>query len=742
MIRHTPHGRGHAYRPSLDQRVPVIPLVGEAVEVRALVGDGDPDPVLEVRTDAGTTTLPMGPAGPPARGAAGEDDGHRAAAAAAGEQVEGMRPVAARLDALEGEVAYRITGADGTATPWEAVTPARWQPDPAAVVVTGPTDRLDPDATEVLVDGTGTVRVRAAFRLADGEHVLGLGERFHALDHRGRRLDTQVFEQYKQQGERTYLPVPFLLVVGGETAWGVHVDTTRRCWFDIGATDHDRLVVEVTVDPADPTAALATWAGTPEQVLDGFTARIGRPADIPRWALRPWGSGNEWNTQVRVEAEVARSIAEDIPLGVIVIEAWADEATFTAFRDATYTPRPDGGPMRLEDFTFPADGAWPDPVGMVRRLHEQGVKVLLWQIPLLPVEVPDDRLGAVQLAHDREVLVQRGFAVQEADGSPYRNRGWWFPGALMPDLTSAAATEWWLAKRRYLVEQVGIDGFKTDGGEHAWGDELRWADGSRGAATNNTFANRYAAAYQQLLADCGREGVTFSRAGWTGAGSVPCHWAGDEDSTWEAFRASILAGLHAGVSGVPAWGFDHGGFSGEVPDPELYLRSAAMAMLCPIMQYHSEFNHHREPCRDRTPWNIAERHDDPSVISTYRRFAHIREALVDHLHEQLRDGIGRGLPLMRPLALAWPQDEAIWDHPHQYMLGEEVLVAPVVEPDVRTWPVHLPAGRWLAVWTEAAHEGPATVTVDAPLEEIPAYVRDTAAGRSVRATIRQAAGLS
>ena len=115
MIRHTPHGRGHAYRPSLDQRVPVIPLVGEVVEVRALVGDGDPDPVLEVRTDAGMTTLPMGPAVPAAggeTGEAGEDDGHLAAAAAAGEQVEGMRPVVARLDALEGEVAYRITAAD------------------------------------------------------------------------------------------------------------------------------------------------------------------------------------------------------------------------------------------------------------------------------------------------------------------------------------------------------------------------------------------------------------------------------------------------------------------------------------------------------------------------------------------------------------------------------------------------------------------------------------------------------
>lgn len=735
MIRHTPHGRGHAYRPSLDQRVPVVPLAGQDVQVRALVEEDALAVHVEHRVgDGPVARTPAEPLPTTSDGADGADGGHLAAAAAAGEQVEGMRPVAVDLVMPDVQpLAYRwCTATEGG--PWTIVHPAAWRAGEDGILrAEGLDDRLD-GPVEVLDAGTGPVRLRFAVRLDPGDHVLGLGERFHALDHRGRRLDATVFEQYKQQGERTYLPVPFVLVVGGGPPWGLHVATTRRCWFDIGASDPDRLVVEVAVTPEEPTVTVHGWTDDePAGVLQAFWSATGTPAAVPRWVFRPWGSGNEWNTQERVEAEVARSLAEDVPLGVIVIEAWSDEATFTAFRDADHTPTTDGGPLRLEDFTFPADGAWPDPKGMVDALHAQDVKVLLWQIPLLPVDVPEDRLGAVQLAHDRRALVERGLAVREADGSPYHNRGWWFPGALMPDLTNPEAVRWWIDKRRYLLTDLGIDGFKTDGGEHAWGDELRWADGTRGDVTNNTFPNRYAQAYHQLLAETGTDGITFSRAGHTGAGTTPCHWAGDEDSTWPAFRASILAGLSAGVSGVSAWGFDHGGFSGEIPSVELYLRSAAVAMLCPIMQYHSEFNHHRTPCRDRTPWNIAERHGAPEVLTTYRRFAHIRERLVDYLHDQHERGRTQGLPLMRTLALRWPDDPAIWDHPHQYLLGDHLLVAPVVEPDRARWTAHLPAGTWVDAWDGSRVEGGSTVTVDAPLDRVPAWTTDTPEGAALRA---------
>jgi len=532
-----------------------------------------------------------------------------------------------------------------------------------------------------------------------------------------------VFEQYRSQGARTYLPVPFAIVVPGDgtPGWGFHVRTTTRTWYDVGATDPEQLRIEVALDPAEPQPRLEVGIhdGTPREALAAFLDEIGLPALPPDWVYRPWMSGNEWNTDARVRAEVQRSRDEGIPAGVVVIEAWADESTFVAFRDARYTVHHDGAPHRLADFTFPPDGAWPDPKGLADWLHDRGVKLLLWQIPLVKARQPTDS----QARADQDTMVARGYAVQEADGRPYRNRGWWFPGALLPDWTNAEAADWWLAKRRYLVEEVGVDGFKTDGGEHAWGDELRYADGTRGVVSNNRFPVQFASAYHRLLRTLGRDTITFSRAGFTGAGAAPAHWAGDERSTWAAYRASVTAGITAGASGIFFWGWDLAGFSGEIPDAELYLRSAAMATFCPIMQFHSEFNHHRLPSRDRTPWNIAERTADARVLPTYAAFARLRDALVPYLADQGRRCVERRVPLMRALWFDWPDDPRVWDFPYQYLLGDGLLVAPVVEPGVEVWPVYLPAGDWVDAWTGETLKGGRVLERPVPLHRIPVFRR-------------------
>jgi 1,3-alpha-isomaltosidase len=737
MIRHNPPGRGHRYRDSLDQRTPVQPVADEPVTLRVLADPGIDRLLVDVAASGSVNTVAM--TRDAARdGSGAATGGHLAAAAQAGEDTGGLEPHVVRIGGFAaGQVVryrFRDPASDRTSDWWSFV-PARWQPDGGEVCVVGqPAGRLVVDSIQWLVidpaeaapDGSvvGTVRARVALRLGDSEHVVGLGERFHALDQRGWAVDAEVFEQYCSQGERTYLPVPFAHVIGG-SGWGFHVDTTRRVWFDVGRRDPDLIWIETLVSPADPRVVLRLWEGSPSAVLAGFFERVGRPGLIPDWAYRPWISGNEWNTQARVEAEVARSLAEGVPVGVVVIEAWSDEGTIHIFRDARYQPTLDGSPHRLADFTFPADGAWPDPVGMVERLHAQGVRVLLWQIPV----IPDHDLDEPQLLADRRALVDGRHAVQEADGTPYRNRGWWFPRALLPDFTSPATRRWWTEKRRYLLEEVGVDGFKTDGGEHAWGDELRFADGSRGDVTNNRYPNLYAQAFHELIASTGREAVTFSRSGHAGAGSFPAHWAGDEKSTWDAFRASVTAGLTAGASGVFAWGWDHGGFSGEIPEPELYLRTAAMACFCPIMQYHAEYNHHRQPSNDRTPWNIADRTGRPEVLSIYRRLAVLRERLVPYLVEQADRSRTEAKPLMRPMFFEWPTDRQIWSYPTQYLLGDDLLVSPVVAPGVERWPVYLPAGRWVDVWTGTEHPGEQVIDLPAPIEQIPVLVRGEVADR-------------
>jgi alpha-glucosidase (family GH31 glycosyl hydrolase) len=726
VIRHVPAGRGHPYLIEPDQRVPVRPGGGDHVELRATTAAGAAPPRVELADGRVLETTARGDAVPDVRADYGVvarrvDEGHLGEAAARLGEQPGRVSWAAHVPAPpQGEeLRYRFVEGD-RASRWYDVETSEWQAGGGRLVLAGPEelhDRVVAGSVEWLVGDARAYRLRFALRLEDGDRVVGFGERFNGLDQRGQLVDVAVFDQYKGQGARTYLPMSFAVVAGG--GFGFHLETARRAFFDVGRSESDRILVEVDLEPGerDPELTLRLFAGEPAEVVRAFAERAGRPADAPPdWIYRLWMSGNEWNSQARVEAEVARSHAEGIPVGAIVIEAWSDEQTFVAFNDAEYEPHDDGAPHRLADFTFPPDGRWPDPKGMVDALHADGVKVLLWQIPLVESE-------AGQAGFDRRTMVERGYCVHLANGDPYRNRGWWFPGALMPDFTNAEAKRWWLEKRRYLLEEVGVDGFKTDGGEHGWGADLVYADGTHGGETNNRFPVLYTGAYHELMRSAGLDPVTFSRAGFTGSQAFPCHWAGDEDSTWEAFRASISAGLSAGVSGISFWAWDLAGFSGEVPDPELYLRSTAMAAFSPIMQYHSEYNHHRTPSRDRTPWNVAERTGDARVVPLFRRFVRLRERLVPYLATEGRRSLERGLPLLRAPFLVWPDDERVWEFPEQYLLGEALLVAPVTAAGVTRRRAYLPAGAWVDPWTGEELAGGQVVERDAPLDRIPVFVQ-------------------
>jgi alpha-glucosidase (family GH31 glycosyl hydrolase) len=573
----------------------------------------------------------------------------------------------------------------------------------------------------VLTDGCRRYRARFALELRPGERVVGFGERFDLLDQRGRLVDTRVYDQYKSQRARSYLPVPFALVFGDE-CFGLHVATGRRCFFDVGASDPGRLVVETDLEPGGGDGeriAVEVFNGSPAEIVRAFSSRTCPQIDAPpEWIYRLWLSGNEWNSEARVRAEVAAAAAADIRVGALVIEAWSDEQTFVAFNGAEYEPHSDGSPHSLTDFVFPSGGPWPDPKRLVEDLHDADIRVLLWQIPLVQSE-------AGQAGLDRAVMVERGYCVRNDDGTPYRTPGGWFNGALMLDFTSDEASEWWLAKRRYLIDELGIDGFKTDGGEHAWASDLRYADGTRGGDSNNRYPVLYQSAYHRLMRRRGRSSVTFSRAGFTGSGATPCHWAGDQDSTWESFRAAITAGLTAAVSGVFYWGWDIAGFSGPLPTPELYLRATAMAALCPIMQIHSEFNYHRTPSRDRTPWNVAAESGDSHVVPLFRRFTDLRERLVPYLAQTGERAARDRVPMMRPLCLDFPHDDRAWEFPFQYMLGDALLVAPVCQPAVSEWPVYLPEGDWVALGSEPEETiaGGRALAQPAPLAKIPVFCK-------------------
>ncbi|TCO40596.1 galactose mutarotase-like protein [Kribbella antiqua] len=713
MITHRPFGIEHPYAASPDQRVPVLPLAGESVRLGVVVS---PD-VTRVVCEWDSSELELSPAtdtsGDAAALAGGE--GHLSEAQAKSLGADGAWFVV--TPPITEPVRYRFhaytSGSSAESTEWFEVCPATWMPSGGQI--RGAEGRVR--GVEWLVSAQQTHRARFRLEFRPGDHLVGFGERYDVLDQRGRSLDAVVFEQYKSQGVhgRTYLPMPFAQVVNADgNGWGFHVRTSRRTWF---SSDDTELLVEVALGD-EAVVDLGIYQGSPTKVLTAFLDEAGRAEDLPSWVFRLWASGNEWNTQDLVMARMDAHRDLDIPVGTVVIEAWSDEEGITIWRDAQYDVTPDGSAHKASDFSYPADGAWPAPKEMIDELHRRGIKVVLWQIPLQKTE-----FSTGQVAADAEAMVREGHAVLEADGTAYHNRGWWFPKALMPDLSVQRTRDWWTEKRRYLVEEFDVDGFKTDGGEHAWGHDLRYADGRRGDEGNNLFPVHYARAFGDLLRSAGKAPVTFSRAGFTGSQAHGIFWAGDEDSTWAAFRSSITAGLTAASCGIVYWGWDLAGFSGPVPDAELYLRATAASTFMPIMQYHSEFNHHQLPLRDRTPWHVAETTGDDRVVPLFRQYAVLREKLVPYLAAQAAATISTDRPLMRPLFFDHFNDPEVWNHPYQYLLGNELLVNPVLEPGATTWTSYLPEGEWYDVWTgDTVSRG--LISRDVPLDVIPVYTRN------------------
>ena len=574
--------------------------------------------------------------------------------------------------------------------------------------------------TWLLGEGDVSIRVRQTFESPSEEGFYGFGERFNALNQRGNTLDIRVFEQYTHQGQKTYLPVPFFISSRG---YGHYVATNRHIVYDLADASPNQWTLDAQLGQAACLNHII-FPGSPTRILRTLTDVIGKPCLPPHWVFGPWMSGNEWNSQTRVMKEVRKTLEHNIPATVLVIEAWSDETTFYIWNDAEYTPKPADQAFTYADFSFPPNGRWPDPKGMIEELHSLGIHVILWQIPVMK-HIEDSHVqhdGHAQHDSDEALMLQKGYCVKDADGQPYRVRPFWFHNALLPDFTNPEAAAWWLDKRTYLLEELGIDGFKTDGGEHLWGEGLRFSNNQKGDEGWNLYPNLYVGAYHAFAREKrAGDAVTFSRAGFTGAQKYPLHWAGDQDSTWEAFRSVIVAGLNAGICGIPFWGWDIAGFSGEIPSAELYLRSAAAAVFAPIMQYHSEYNAHRKPCRDRTPWNIAERTGQPEVMTIYQRFAQLRMELLNYIHAEAAHCHETGEPMMRALFLDWPDDPQVWKITGQYGFGRNLLVAPVLEPDTTQRSLYLPQGEWEDFWDGSKQKGGQWITRDVPLDIIPVY---------------------
>ncbi len=546
-------------------------------------------------------------------------------------------------------------------------------------------------------DPAGRVTSVAMRMRMAASHVLGTGERFEAVDMHGHATNGRVVEKFTHQETDTYLPIPFFMT---EQGFG---------WYRAGTIPAAMRFGEVTELEQETEGTLLTvdeiTFGKPADLLSRFIARTGKPTLPPEWAFGLWISAHGWNTDAEVDAQLAALKRFNYPATVMVLEQWSDERTFYRWHDTN----------------------WRDPAAMVRRVREAGLHLVLWQIPVVKYEW-DGEAGEQLLADEREAI-EKGYVIKAADGSPYRVTERWFHHSLMPDFTNPAAVQWWFGKRKHLLD-MGVEGFKTDGGEFLFDKSARLFDGTSGLAAHNLYSGQFIGAYHDFFEREGVQGVTFSRSDFVGAQSRPIHWAGDQMSEWGELQACLNAGLSAGLSGILYWSFDIGGFAGPIPSAELYLRATAMGCFCPVMQWHAEpragqFDAGKGELynNERSPWNLAEKHHDETILAIACDFAHIREGLRPYLWQEARHSAETGRPMMAHLCLDWPDDPRCFSVSDQYMLGRELLVAPLTREGEDTRDVYLPAGSWEDYFTGELLGGGRTVRVTCPLDRIPVYRR-------------------
>jgi len=519
------------------------------------------------------------------------------------------------------------------------------------------------------VTETGT-----AFALDPDESIYGVGEQFVEFDRRGREVEAWHEEPLGTETERAYKNIPFHLSTNG---YGLLVDTTARVTYDFGKAS----TASGTISVEDDVFAFVFFYG-PEfaDVIERYTALTGRPDRPPKWSFGTWMSRLGYESRAELESVADRLREEEVPCDVLHL-------------DPFWMPRGESCTLEWDTDQFP------DPEGMIAGLRERNFRLSLWEHPHVPVGTDTFDEGASD-----------GYFVTDGTGRPYvmdNTRQGDYRGALV-DFTDPDAVEWWQEKHRDLLEQ-GVAVFKTDYGEYVPEDAI-FANGKSGAVMHNVYPYLYnEAVYEAIEAVNGpEEAVVWGRSAWTGSQRYPMHWGGDPQTSWNGMAAALRGGLSASLSGSAFWSHDIGGFRGT-PSEDLYVRWAQFGLLSSNSRCHGT--------TPREPWEFGDQ-----ALSIFREYARLRYRLLPYIYTYAEVAARTGLPVVRPLVLAYQDDPRVHHIDDQFLLGEDVLVAPVFT-DSGTRSVYLPDGEWREYWTDDRYEGGQTVERAVDIDELPIFVR-------------------
>jgi alpha-glucosidase len=538
-------------------------------------------------------------------------------------------------------------------------------------------------------DGLG-FRGRGVFctrHLAEGEAIYGLGQKAFGLNLRGQRLEMWNTdpEVYAPGDDPIDLNIPLLVSVHEGRAYGFLFDNPGRARFDLGQAQPDRLRYE-----ADSGELCAYFFAGPAltDVLARYTKLTGRMPLPPRWMLGYHQSRWSYESEQEVRELAGEFRRRHIPCDAIHL----DIHYMDGYRIFTWHPH-----------RFPA------PSRLMADLRAQGFRAI-------SILDPGVKVDPGYPVHDEGL--KRDLFCRLPNSALFRGPVW--PGdCYFPDFTDPKARAWWGDLYQPLLE-AGLSGFWNDMNEPAvFGGEMPPSvmHGYEGqGATHGEIHNVYGLQMARASAEglhrlCPDERVPLiSRSGYAGLQRYALVWTGDNQSTWAQLRLGVSMCLNLGLSGVAFCGPDVGGFADDC-NGELLARWTQVGALTPFFRNHSALGTVRQE-----PWAFGEPYE-----SICRRWIEFRYKLLPYLYTAAWQATQTGLPMMRPLALAFPNDLRTYNLDDQFLLGDALLVAPVGRPGQTSRRVYLPGGPWYDFWTGEQHSG--EVTANAPLERMPLYVR-------------------
>ena len=570
------------------------------------------------------------------------------------------------------------------------------------------------------LSGSAADSMAIGVRCDEGGTFHGFGMQYNATDQRGEAFPLFVNEQgvgrdgsgLPNAGDKhtTYFPMPYYIDARG---FGALFVTDARLNVDLCSTDEDIAWFEVI------TGGTVRWrvfhGPTPVDVIRQLGDLVGRPTQPPAWAYHLWLASQGGTDAVVAEADELE--AADVPASAFWVQDWTGvRPNFEGGFGVQYLWAPN------ETCSGPEDVCYPNFKGLVSDFHDRGYKFLVYVNPFIVDPTGPGIDDPSRFAPRFDAMDEAGLLVKNQDQETYRD-----PEvanipqrSAHPDFTKAGTADFIRESLASVVAEYDVDGWMADFGEYIPFDSVH-ADGSIADERRNTFPVDWHRVNRAALKQARPDGdwVSFARSGFTGVQDVAqIHWVGDQQTDWgelDGLPTVVPALLNLGLAGQPFVSLDIAGFSvgGEPSTKELYQRWTELGAFAPVMRTHQGARKD-----ENWKWNT-----DEETTAHFRKFTFVHCALADDFMALAGEAVESGKPLLRHLMLVFPDDRETWGISDQFMIGDSLLVAPVVEQGATTRSVYFPVGTWFNVWTGESVQGGQRLTVDAPIGSPAVYSR-------------------